>query len=80
MVWPMAARQDMCSMMLKAAKASRPVVGSSRNSSEGCAISAHAMLNLRFSPPAFPQWDSHGCTTTAEKDYLRVQSAASLLP
>ena len=52
MVWPSAVRQDMWSMMLRAAKASSPVVGSSRNSSDGFDISAHAMPSLRFSPPA----------------------------
>ena len=51
-VWPIAARQDMCSMMFRAAKESRPDVGSSRKSSDGWAISAHAMVSLRFSPPA----------------------------
>ncbi len=51
MVWLRAVRQDMWSMMFSAAKASRPVVGSSRNSSEGLETSAHAMPSRRFSPP-----------------------------
>jgi hypothetical protein len=52
MVWPRAARQDMWSMMFRAAKASRPVVGSSMNRMEGFAISEQLMFSLRFSPPA----------------------------
>lgn len=54
MVCPRAARLLRCSMMLRAAKESSPVVGSSRNNSDGRAMSAHAMLSLRFSPPASP--------------------------
>ena len=52
MVWPRAARHDMWSMMFSAAKASKPVVGSSRNIMLGLAISEHDMLSRRFSPPA----------------------------
>ena len=52
MVWPSAARQDMWSMMLSAANASSPVVGSSRNRMLGLAISEHDMVSRRFSPPA----------------------------
>ena len=51
-VWPEAARPERCSIMVRAAKESRPVVGSSRNSSDGVPISAHAMPSRRFSPPA----------------------------
>ena len=52
MVWPSAVRQDMWSMMFSAAKASRPVVGSSRNSSDGLPTSAQAMPSRLRSPPA----------------------------
>lgn len=61
MVWPRAARQDMWSMMFSAAKASRPVVGSSKNMMLGLAISEHDMLSRRFSPPAPNMTNAGAC-------------------
>lgn len=52
MVWPSAARHDMWSIMLSAANASSPVVGSSRNRMLGLAISEHDIVSRRCSPPA----------------------------
>mmetsp|Transcript_2593 Transcript_2593/g.7073 ORF Transcript_2593/g.7073 Transcript_2593/m.7073 type:complete len:208 (-) Transcript_2593:584-1207(-) len=46
----LATREISC-MMLEAAAASSPLVGSSRNSTVGCFNSATAMLSLRFWPP-----------------------------